>query len=443
MAGRGKTFKGGIHPAYNKELTSRKNIRVMPPPEEVIVPLKQHTGAPCKPLVKKGDRVCKGQKIGDAEAFVSAPVHAPVSGTVTAVEPRLHPLGGKVTSIVIANDGEERTDPGIQPPGTLEELDADTIKKIVREAGIVGLGGAAFPTHVKISPPPDKKIDTLILNGCECEPYLTCDHRIMVEQAEDVVYGARILLKALGIERAYIGVEENKPDAIAALRQAASKYPGIEVVPLQIKYPQGAEKQLITAITGKEVPAGGLPMDVGVVVNNTGTAAAIARTIKTGMPLIERVVTVSGEGIEEPQNLLVRLGTRLSDVVAAAGGFRGTPKKVIMGGPMTGITQFDLNVPVIKGTSGILVFTKLKTATLPGPCIRCGRCVDVCPAFLLPGTLARLAKAGMYDEAVDYGLLNCIECGSCSYICPANRFLVQTIKAAKQEVQARRSKKTG
>lgn len=437
-----KTFRGGIHPVGHKELSSNKAITVMTPPAEVIIPLQQHVGAPCKPLVKKGDIVNKGQKIGDTDAFVSAPIHASVSGVVKAIEPCWHPTGARVEGIVIENDGEERLDPSIHPQNDLDQLDAQAIRAIIREAGIVGLGGATFPTHVKVTPPSDKRIDTLIINGCECEPYLTCDHRLMVEHPERIIYGTRVLLKALGISKAVIGIELNKPDAIAAMEKAAASYPGIEVVPLKIKYPQGAEKQLITALTGKEVPVGGLPMDIGIVVNNVGTAAAIQAAVQWGMPLIERVVTVSGEGVSEPHNFLVRIGTRLSELIEAAGGFRGTPKQVIMGGPLTGVAQFDLSVPVTKCTSGILAFNHLRTARQPEPCIRCGRCVDVCPAFLLPVTIVRYADGGKLDAAVEWGLLNCMECGSCSYVCPANRFLVQSIKLAKQEVQAQRSKKT-
>ncbi|NLJ25191.1 MAG: electron transport complex subunit RsxC [Firmicutes bacterium] len=439
---KGRTFRGGIHPIGHKELSATKAIKVMTPPAEVIIPLKQHVGACCKPLVKKGDIVNKGQKIGDADAFVSAPIHAPVSGVVKAIESCWHPAGGKVQAIVIENDNEERLDPSITPKGELDQLDADAIKTIVREAGIVGLGGATFPTHVKLAPPPDKRIQTLIINGCECEPYLTCDHRLMVEHPDRIIDGTRALLKALGISKAIIGIELNKPDAIEAMQRAAVGHAGIEIVPLKLKYPQGAERQLITAITGKEVPAGGLPMDIGIVVNNVGTAAAIQTAIQTGMPLIERIVTVSGEGVKEPQNLLVRVGSRCSDVLEAAGGFTGTPKQVIIGGPLTGTTQFDLSVPVTKCTSGILVFNQLKTAREPDPCIRCGRCVDVCPAFLVPTTIARYVDGGKLNEAVRWGLLNCIECGSCSYVCPANRFLVQSIKLGKQEVQAERHKKT-
>ena len=437
-----RTFRGGIHPVGYKELTSGKAIVTMPAPAEVIVPLKQHVGAPCQPLVKKGDVVNKGQKIGDSDEFIAAPVHAPVSGVVKAIQPCKEPHGAIVQAVVIENDGEERLDPSIKPHPDLSQLDAEAIKNIVREAGIVGLGGATFPTHAKLSPPRDKKIEALIINGCECEPYLTCDHRLMVEEPERVVFGTRALMKALGIEKAFIGIETNKPDAIAALEKASAEYPGIEVIPVAYKYPQGSVRQLITAITGKQVPANGLPMDVGIVVNNVETAAAVQAAIETGMPLIERVVTVSGEGVKDPQNLLVRIGTPIGEVIAAAGGFSGTPKQVIIGGPLTGVAQSDMLVPVTKCNTGILVFNELKKTNKPEPCIRCGRCVDACPSYLMPSTLANLSDFGKFDQAVEMGLLACVECGSCSYVCPAHRFLLQSILVAKQEVESELYKKT-
>ncbi len=437
-----RTFRGGIHPVGYKELTSGKAIVTMPAPAEVIVPLKQHVGAPCQPLVKKGDVVNKGQKIGDSDEFIAAPVHAPVSGVVKAIQPCKEPHGAIVQAVVIENDGEERLDPSIKPHPDLSQLDAEAIKNIVREAGIVGLGGATFPTHAKLSPPRDKKIEALIINGCECEPYLTCDHRLMVEEPERVVFGTRALMKALGIEKAFIGIETNKPDAIAALEKASAEYPGIEVIPVAYKYPQGSERQLITTITGKQVPANGLPMDVGIVVNNVETAAAVQAAIETGMPLIERVVTVSGEGVKDPQNLLVRIGTPIGEVIAAAGGFSGTPKQVIIGGPLTGVAQSDMLVTVTKCNTGILVFNELKKTNKPEPCIRCGRCVDACPSYLMPSTLANLSDFGKFDQAVEMGLLACVECGSCSYVCPAHRFLLQSILVAKQEVESELYKKT-
>lgn len=421
-----------------KELSNTKPIRILPPPEEVVIPLKQHSGATCKPLVKRGDEVLLGQKIADSDAFVSAPIHASVSGVVKAIEARPCPTGGTIECIVITNDGQDRLSPDLPAPSDIDQLSKEEILQRIREAGIVGLGGGGFPTHVKLSPPKDKTITTLILNGAECEPYLTADHRLMVERPEDVIYGARAMAKVLGANEIYIGVELNKPDAIAALRKAAEGTQ-IQIVGLEVKYPQGAEKQLIYSIVGKQVPTGGLPADVGVIVNNVGTAAAVAQTIKTGKPLYERIVTVSGEGIAEPQNFLVRIGTPFSTLIAAAGGTKGTPRKIIMGGPMTGFTQFTAEVPVIKCTSGVLVFTDQKVAvTKEDPCIKCGRCVDVCPQGLVPCHLARMAATGMLEQAAAEGLLNCVECGACSFVCPAHRFLVQNIKLGKQEVIAKR-----
>ncbi len=438
MADNRYTFKGGVHPREGKELSSHKAIQVLPAPAEIVIPVRQHAGAPCKPLVKRGDEVLLGQKIAEADAFVSAPIHASVSGTVKRIESYPHPVGGTVECIVIVNDGEDRVYPDLPQAADIAQLSGKEIIQRIRDAGIVGLGGAAFPTHVKLSPPADKPIDALILNGSECEPYLTCDHRQMLEQPEAVVYGARALAKALDVSKVFVGVELNKPDAIAALQKAASGT-NVQIIGLTVKYPQGAEKQLIQAILKREVPAGGLPMDVGAVVSNVGTAIAVANTIQTGLPLYQRVVTVSGEGIAEPSNFLVRLGTPFSELIAAAGGPKGTPRKIIMGGPMTGFAQHTTNIPVIKGTSGLLVFTEGQvTATEPGPCIRCGRCVEACPAFLLPVTLANLASANMLEDAASYGLLNCMECGSCSFVCPANRYLVQNIKVGKQQLIAKR-----
>lgn len=435
------SFKGGIHPDYNKELTASKAIEPAVPPSIVVIPLQQHTGAPCQPLVKVGDDVKMGQKIGEASGFVSVPVHSSVSGKVVAIEPRLHPGGQQVVSVVIESDGRDALDESIKPQGDIDSLSKDAIIDIIKEAGIAGLGGAAFPTHVKLLPPPDKKIDLVIINGAECEPYLTCDHRLMVEKPEDVVYGTRAIMKALGVDKAVIAIENNKADAIAAILKAASAYPNIDVVALKTKYPQGAEKQLIKALTGKEVPSGGLPSDVGAVVDNVGTAAAIAKAIKTGMPLIERVVTVTGKGIKEPKNLLARIGTPFAQLIEQCGGFSGQPGKVIMGGPMMGIAQFSLDVPVIKGTSGILVLNEQEAETPAAQtCIRCGRCVEACPMNLLPLFISQYALAGMYDKAEQYYALDCIECGCCSFECPAKRPLVESIRLAKRAILAKRRK---
>lgn len=435
------SFKGGIHPDYNKELTASKAIEPAVPPSIVVIPLQQHTGAPCQPLVKVGDNVKMGQKIGEASGFVSVLVHSSVSGKVVAIEPRLHPGGQQVVSVVIESDGRDALDESIKPQGDIDSLSKDAIIDIIKEAGIAGLGGAAFPTHVKLLPPPDKKIDLVIINGAECEPYLTCDHRLMVEKPEDVVYGTRAIMKALGVDKAVIAIENNKADAIAAILKAASAYPNIDVVALKTKYPQGAEKQLIKALTGKEVPSGGLPSDVGTVVDNVGTAAAIAKAIKTGMPLIERVVTVTGKGIKEPKNLLARIGTPFAQLIEQCGGFSGQPGKVIMGGPMMGIAQFSLDVPVIKGTSGILVLNEQEAETPAAQtCIRCGRCVEACPMNLLPLFISQYALAGMYDKAEQYYALDCIECGCCSFECPAKRPLVESIRLAKRAILAKRRK---
>jgi len=435
---RAKTFVGGTYPAHNKDRTKAQPIALAPVPEVLIYPLCQHIGAPCEPLVAVGDRVLRGQKIADSTAKICAPIHSSVSGKVIAIEPRPHPNGQSTMAIVVENDGlDETVAPFVEPKG-LDELSPAEIVEIVREAGIVGLGGAAFPTHFKLVPPPHAKIEMVILNGAECEPYLTCDHRTMVEKPELVVQGLRILMKALGVNQGYIGVEVNKPDAIAALSSACAAYSGIQVVPLQVKYPQGSEAQLIKAVTGRELPAKKLPADVGVIVNNVGTAAAVAEAVQTGLPLMERVVTISGSMVERPQNLLVRIGTTFGDLLTECG-LKGQPGKIINGGPMMGMTVGTIDVPVTKGVTGILALSEAESCQLEvGPCIRCGRCVDVCPMFLLPVFLGQFAERGMLDKAEEYHILDCQECGCCSYVCPARRPLVQNIRLAKSGVLAKR-----
>ncbi len=435
-----KAFKGGVHPEGHKEVTERLSIVESRLPEKVIIPLQQHIGAPCEPLVEVGDEVKVGQKIGDTEAFVSAPVHASVSGKVTAIEPHNHPTGARVQSVVIESDGNDEWSEEVRPPEkSLEEMDSKEILNIIREAGIVGMGGAAFPAHVKLSPPPEKMIDTLILNGAECEPYLTADHRTMIEDPEGVVFGLKAMMKVLGVENGIIGIEENKPDAIQTMREMAEKESGIMVVPLPTMYPQGAEKMLIDAITGRQVPSGGLPMDVGVVNQNVGTSRAIARAIREGVPLVERPVTVTGAGINSPANLRVRVGTLVEDILEQCNGLRDDARKLVVGGPMMGMAQYTTDIPVLKGTSGIMALTENEVSLQEiNSCISCAKCVDVCPTNLVPSFLGRAGEKELVEQAEQYHALDCIECGCCTYVCPASRPLTQWIKMIKAEIMARR-----
>ena len=437
------SFKGGVHPLkrihHGKFLSENCAIEKCSVPDEVIIPLSQHIGAPSKPIVSPGDKVDMGQMIAEAGGFVSVPCFSSVSGTVKEISPQPHISGKASMAIVIENDHEDRLSADIKGNGTLSSLKPDQIIDIIKNAGIVGMGGAAFPTHVKLSPPPDKPIDTVIVNGAECEPYLTADHRIMLEHADDVVLGLKAVMKVLGVKRAVIGIEDNKRDAIAAVTQAASGE-DIDVVTLNVKYPQGAEKQLIYAVTKREVPSAKLPMDVGAVVINAGTAYQIAQAIRTGMPLFERVVTVTGS-VNTPANLLVRIGTPMSHVIGHVGGLSGQIQKIVAGGPMMGITQHGLDAPVMKGTSGILALdTHMARPAEQSPCIRCGKCVDVCPMGLLPYLISANAEKNCFEAAEKANALDCIECGSCSYICPANRHLVQYIRLAKGEIAKNRKK---
>lgn len=434
-----RTFERGIHPSYNKELTQGKRIEKASLPKKVVIPLQQHIGAPCKPLVKKGDVVAEGQKIGEATTFVTAPIHASISGKVKDIEKLPYPGGGKILSVVIEGDGTAKEwGDGGNVGLELESLTAEALRNIIKEAGIVGMGGAAFPTHVKVSPPKEKKIDAFILNGCECEPYLTSDHRLMVEEPEKVVWGMKALMKAARVENGFIGIEENKPDAIEALEKAA-KEGNIKVVALETKYPQGAEKMLIKAILNRKVPVGKLPMDVGVVVNNVGTAVAVYDAIKFNKPLIERVVTVSGNGVKEPKNLLTRIGTSFEEILNQCGGItKDGEREVLNGGPMMGIAQTTLEVPVVKGTSGITVLAgeEIKPSKYD-PCIRCASCVEVCPVNLMPYKLGDLGRLYRLDEFKAWGGLVCIECGCCSYTCPSKRPLLHWIRVGKVKVRER------
>ncbi len=438
-----RTFKKGTHPPDMKELSREAKIEVFNPQKILVLPLSQHTGAPAKPLVKKKERVLKGQKIGEIAGFISANIHSPVSGTVKDVAPYNSPLGRTTLSVIIENDGEEELHPDIRPlhddPFSYKP---EEVVSAVKEAGIVGLGGAAFPTHVKLSPPKEFPIDTVIINGAECEPYLTTDYRMMIERTDEIISGARILKETVSAKKVYIGIEDNKPDAIEAFEKKLNGESDIEVVPLKTKYPQGAEKSLIKAITGREVPnKGGLPFHVGVLVQNVGTAYAIYETLKTGMPLIERVLTVTGEGIKEKKNLQVRIGTLFKDIIEHCGGYTDKKGKLIMGGPMMGISQWTDDIPVLKATSGILILSEEKAKPKKEyPCIACNSCVDHCPMNLVPTRIVTLVKNERYDDATQWGLLDCFECGTCSYVCPAGIPLVHWIRLGKYEVNKRRKK---
>jgi len=433
-------FKGGVHPGDHKELTSGKPIRIVEPPEQVVIPLSQHIGAPCTALVKKGDRVLVGQLIGDSNARLTAPVHSSVSGTVSGIVSIEAPGGRQVEAVSITNDGQYEVSPDLKVDQDPLEMEPAEIIRRIRDAGIVGMGGATFPTHFKLSVPEGKKIDTLIVNGVECEPFLTADHRLMLESGDEIVKGIRVAMRALKVQRAFIGIEENKPDAIETLSRILVGERSIEVVPLKVKYPQGAEKQLIKTVLNREVPSGGLPLDVGVVVINVGTAAAIADALYRGMPLIRRVVTVTGSIVREPGNILARIGTPVSHLVESCGGLTEDFGKVIVGGPMMGIAHHTLDTPVTKGMSGVLLYSKSESkVTEPTVCVRCGKCVQVCPMGLMPGILADMVDAGKCELAQRDHILDCIECGCCAYICPANRRIVQSIRLGKNEITRRRS----
>jgi len=441
MSTKGFTFKGGIHPPHYKKQTENMPIENALEPKYVVIPLSQHIGAPCDPLVAAGDMVKVGQKIGESKAFVSAPIHASVSGTVKRIELHQTPGGSKVNCIVIESDGLFEVHESVKPKGNIEDLSKEEILAIIKEAGMTGMGGAGFPTHVKLSPPKDKLIDTIIINGAECEPFLTADHRIMLERPEQVLAGAKAIMRAVGVNKCFIAIEKNKPDAIEIMQKIVEGSEGIEVAPLEAKYPQGDEKRIINAITGREVPSGGLPMDVGCIVDNVGTVSTIGNVFLSGMPLIQRVTTVTGSAIKNPKNLYIRIGTLFSDIIEQCGGFSEEPGKILNGGPMMGISQFTTDVPVIKGTSGILIFNK-KDATIPEPsnCIRCGRCVDACPVNLQPFLISRQSILRNFDDAEKNFAVDCIECGSCSFVCPAHRPLVETIRVAKREILTKRKK---
>jgi len=434
------TFQGGVHPCGYKELTNSAAIIKAKLPEKVYIPLSQHIGAPCSPIVQVGDDVLKGQKIAEGKGFVTSPIHASISGKVTAIEKRAQAGGNFADCIVIESDGNDQWAETVKPNPNPDDLTAEDLRRIIFEAGIVGMGGAAFPSHVKYAPAEGKKADYIILNGVECEPYLTSDHRLMLEKAERVIAGLRYILRAVDCPKGIIGIEENKPDAIALFEKLVGNDSVISVKPLYEKYPQGSEKQLIYSCTNREVPVGGLPLDAGVIVNNVGTSAAIADAVELGIPLIERVVTLSGPGIAQPANYSVRIGTLFSELIEQSGGFTGEIEKIINGGMMMGKTVYTTDVPVVKGTSGIVVLKKEGKPSIEYNCVRCAKCVDACPALLEPTTIAKLAKRSLWEEAQNYDALSCIECGCCSYVCPANIPLVQYIRRAKQAIAAAKAK---
>jgi Na+-translocating ferredoxin:NAD+ oxidoreductase subunit C len=436
-------FKGGVHPDYHKEITATMAVTKMKTPEKVVLPMQQHIGAPCEPLegIAVGTEVKIGQKIAESSAFVSAPIHATVSGKVVEIGPHLHPIGVTIEAVTIESDGQDQWIENLEPAGDLDSLSPETIREIVKNAGIVGLGGATFPTHVKLSPPSDKAIDMVVINGAECEPFLTADHRIMLEKPAEMVFGLKAMLKALGAEKAVIGIEDNKADALRVIENALSEEENISVARLHTKYPQGAEKMLIQVTTGRVVPAGGLPLDVGVVNHNVGTAVAIHDAIREGKPLVERVVTVTGSGIKNPANLLVRLGTLITDVIDVCGGLSEETMKLIVGGPMMGLAQTTAEIPVIKGTSGILALTGQDFYLAESsPCIRCGKCVDSCPMDLLPNAIAQYAEHNRFREAEKLHAMDCFECGCCAYICPSKIPLTQLIRIAKAEITKAKKK---
>jgi electron transport complex protein RnfC len=436
----GPSFRHGVHPAEHKEATAHLAIERMPFVPRYVLPLGQHIGAPSRPVVRVGQEVERGELVAEAGGFVSTTLHSPVRGRVTAIGPQPHPQGRLVPSLVIEADpfAAQRLPGGEAVDWRAMPLD-DFVTEVQR-GGLVGMGGAAFPTHVKYRTAEGKPIERLVLNGCECEPFLTADHRLMVERPEAVVRGALIAAERLGAREVVIGVELNKPDGVAALRAAVPPGAPIEVVGLRVKYPQGAEKMLIRALFGIEVPSGKLPLDIGIVVNNVATVAAMADWLEHRRPLVERIVTVSGPGVRRPANLLVPIGTPVRDVLEHCGGLAPGTRELVMGGPMMGMPLASLDVPVLKGTSGLLAFPEAE-ARLPHEytCIRCGRCVDACPQLLNPSRLARLARAGRWEEMEGLFVADCVECGSCSFACPSGIPIVQLIRVAKSGLRDRKA----
>ena len=435
-----QAFFGGIHPNDHKAATNKKPIEALPPPARVVIPMSLHIGAPCTPCVAVGDEVTVGQKVGDAPAFVSAPVHASVSGKVVAVEKRIHFSGVPVMSVVIENDFNDTPCPDCVPVKDPDSLTPEQISNLVKEAGIVGMGGATFPTHVKISSGLGK-VDTVIVNASECEPYITSDHRILLEHPEEVLGGVKLLARIFGVDRVHIAIEANKANAaeLLKLKIDEEKAPAVVDV-LRTRYPQGAEKQLCQSITGRQVPPGALPATIGCAVFNIVTTMAIYNAIYHGKPVTHRVVTVSGSGVNDPKNLLCPIGTPISELLDACGGVKKSTFKILMGGPMMGHSQFDMSAPIGKGTNAILAFSEKEERTVEYPaCIRCGKCISVCPMHLQPVFMYQYEQAGMLQALEGANVLDCIECGACTYICPGRLHLVQAFRAGKQLINNARA----
>lgn len=424
-------YYGGVHPTEHKELSEHKSLVRFPEPKIAVIPMAQHLGAPANPIVQVGDKVTVGQKIGEPSAFISAPVHASISGTVIAVEDRPHANRGTCLSVVIESDGKNTLHESVKPRGDLDSLSAEEIVSIVRDAGIVGMGGAGFPTAVKLTP--KTPVDTVLLNGCECEPYLTADHKLLLHYSDEIIFGLKAILKATGAQKGIIVIEDNKPDAVELLQSKTADMDNIDVCVAKTKYPQGAEKTLIKRVTGRQVPSGGLPADVGVVVNNVATAKAISDAIRLGMPLVERVVSVTGEHIANPGNFIVKIGTPVQALVDACGGITGTNVTVKAGGPMMGFVQNTLDTPIMKGSNGIIAIEADHTQEVA--CIKCGRCVDVCPMDLKPLYFAKYADEGNWAGVKEQNVMDCVECRCCEYICSSKIPLVSKIKAGKAAVR--------
>ena len=435
------TFKGGIHPYEGKELTMDKEVIEYLPKGDVVYPLSQHIGKPAKPVVKKGDIVKAGDLIAETDGFVSANIHASVSGKVKAIEPRLTSSGSKVESIIIENDGQYESKEFIPNDKKISEYTKDEIIGAIKDAGIVGMGGAGFPTHVKLSPKEPDKIDRIIVNASECEPYLTSDYRRIMDTADKVIDGLKIVLSLFPGAKGIIGIEDNKPKAIELLKEKLADDPDITVNKLKTKYPEGAERQLIYANTGRYINSKMLPADAGCIVHNVDTIYAISEAVREGKPLMERLVTVTGDAIENPVNINVKLGTSYKELVEAAGGFKSDPAKIIAGGPMMGKAIYTLDLPATKSSSAILCMTKDEVAEYESSaCIRCGRCVSVCPGRVMPNSLCDIAEAGAIDEFLANNGMECCECGCCSYVCPAKRHLTQTIAGMRKNILANRKK---